>query len=149
MKNQRYGIRLRKGYRFSRKNISRLWLKVNNKSLKEYTGMCLDLAYDVGKWLEKKKISYSHVTIEPIDSNTLRAQYPDAKFIWIYHVVLMLNGFIHDPWLEKPVPVMDYVSRIFPDQKIELEYRKSVNGDIVSVETRCGHNVLYKKCLRG
>lgn len=144
----RYGMRLRRGSKFSRKNLPRLWLQINKKELKEFNGMCLDLAYLVGSWLGEKKIVYSHIMVEPIDFNTLVAEYPDNKFIWTYHVVLMINGFVHDPWLSVPLPVKDYISRIFPNQKVELEYRKTVDGDVSSVETRYNHKVLHKGRIR-
>lgn len=120
-------------------NLARKWLRTTDNRLSDYAGFCLDLADEVGKWLDEQDIDNALLWIASSSHewNTITAHYKSITYKWVYHAVILSDGLVHDAWLDKSLPIDEYLATVFPNQTVKIEQRRD-KSDIINEETR--HN---------
>ena len=107
----------------AKRNLARQWARTTKTDLDDYDGQCLELANDVGRWLDDKGMTNDLVYIESPKESTLVAHYPSGDQRWYYHAVILSGRLIHDGWLEEALPKRQYFAQVFPGQRARVEYR--------------------------
>ena len=46
---------------------------------------------------------------------------------WALHQVVLAGGLIHDVYIERPMKLGRYLQKLFPDQRVKVEYYKGSN----------------------
>lgn len=101
------------------------WLEASGRGLAEYDDHCLELAGDVSESLSREGIGHATLWIESDSGTTagIVGRYPGKRKDWYYHVVLLVNGFVHDAWLGQRMRLGKYLAFVFPKQRLAVEHR--------------------------
>lgn len=112
-------------------NLIIKYLKQINKTLCYFDGWCLDLCMEANDWLSSQGIPSKVLYIEhkslsplkpkeplPYSFNNKRSRPIFAR--WGYHCVIEVNGYIHDAWFSKFLPLDEYLIENFGCTKKEL-----------------------------
>lgn len=118
-------------------NLAKAWLREAGHSLGEFDGYCLDLADEISQWLGKRSIAHTTLWIGPASHGFgwITAHYPRRKYEWTFHVVVRSGGLVHDAWLREPMPLPEYLAKVFPDQSVVVEHRDPA-GEVILTEVR-------------
>jgi|SRR6185436_1891282 len=101
------------------RNLGLAHLKHRQETVDDWDGECMDLADRMSKWLDKKGIEHDRLWLERERSNEwLKSIYNHR---WVYHVVVEIDGMIHDPWFAEVLPTEEYLKRMFPRQIINVD----------------------------
>ncbi len=103
------------------------YLKEKRSFIEEYNGRCDTLAKRVTQWLKRRRVPITgRMFLERADDQWLEpSTYPDKG--WFYHVVIKdTKNLIHDAWFGEPIPESDYLTNMFPNQKVKVDAFKSL-----------------------
>lgn len=81
-------------------------------------GWCGPLTHMVSSWLQQRGISHKRLLI--VRGKDGKYLYPTAKGqpeVIHYHAVIVVDGFVHCPWLDERLTLEAYCQKMFPEQK--------------------------------
>lgn len=108
-------------------NLCLQYLKEVRSCVEEYNGRCDNLAKKVAHWLKRRRIPIvGRMFLERADDQWLEPSTCPNRG-WFYHVVIKdTSNLIHDAWFGDPIPESDYLTTMFPDQKVDIKSYKSM-----------------------
>lgn len=89
-------------------NLATQYLRDHNETLKDYEGLCGELANVIAKDIPDSKIVY--VGGPAVFDTTA----------WTYHMVVMVEGVIHDAWRRRAMPLAEWLQKFDCEWPIEI-----------------------------
>lgn len=98
-------------------NVATAFLLSQNAQLEDYEGYCGELVNDILNSLNGvSNVSILH--LEGVNKENLQSI---TGYEWNYHMVLVIDGMIHDAWHPDVVPVGQYLLN-FTNSDIQTDY---------------------------
>lgn len=95
-------------------NLAVALLQKNEETIADYDGHCGELVDGIIHWLGEDRVSILY--LKP--SNEIEGLITNWD-VWRYHMVALIDGFVHDAWFPKLVlPPGEYIAKAFPGQKV-------------------------------
>jgi hypothetical protein len=89
-------------------NLAREYLKSSNQTLRDFPGLCGELANELQKVTPNSQL----VSVSGIGVFDTTA--------WTYHTVVMVDGIIHDAWRKRPLPLKEWLEKFDCEWPIEI-----------------------------
>jgi hypothetical protein len=116
------------------RNLALAYVAANGKDADEarydYDGCCLDFADRLQHWLDEKQLpnrllyferNYKRDGDGPLSPSSL-----DAR--WRFHAAVECEGLVHDLWLDRALPLPEYLKAMFPGQRVQCEAFEEEGG---------------------
>ncbi len=101
------------------RNVVRQYLKDEGSTVGEWVDLCIELADAVLHWCDRHGIEAEAITLSPVDEKIFHSPVGEG---WAIHQVILSGGLIHDAYCERPMSVRRYLQRLFPNQRVLVEY---------------------------
>jgi hypothetical protein len=112
-------------------HLADAYLHSRCESLMYWDGECHLLAHEIMKWLDHQGVSSQIVWVRREHTND--HLFPTGRAtgrIWRFHAAIEVEGVVHDPWYDVPLPRAEWEAAMFPGQRLRAFCGRPTPSDI-------------------